>query len=371
MQLNNLQKLAQLGQSPWYDNIERTLIKNGELQKLFDQGVLGVTTNPSIFEKAISTSNAYDEDIFKLKFQGKNVLGIYDELTLYDVAQVADKLMEVYKKTSGKDGYVSLEVLPDFAHDTEKTIENARRLFAILKRKNIMIKIPATKEGLAAVKELIADGININVTLIFSLSQYEATASAFIEGLEEGIRRGKDITKVHSVASVFISRIDSYIDDKLQKMEADEKDANKKSIMKNLIGKIAIANTKVIYARYRDIFSNANFRKIKNNGGNIQRILWGSTSTKNPAYKDLKYVDELIGADSVNTIPHSTLFAFIDHGKPSLTIESNLNEAREDINKLTKSGIDLELACKQIQNDGIKAFQDAFNKLIASIDNKK
>ncbi|MBI4652284.1 transaldolase, partial [Candidatus Desantisbacteria bacterium] len=272
--LNNLHKLAQLGQSPWYDNMERGLIENGELEKIFTQGILGVTTNPSIFEKAINNSKSYDKDIATLKEAGKAPLEIYDDLTLHDVALAADLLLKTYERTSGVDGYVSLEVLPEYAHDAQKTIENARRLFSILKRKNIMIKIPSTKEGCMAIKELISEGININATLIFSLSQYEAVANAYIDGINDGVKKGKDLSKVHSVASIFVSRLDSKVDSELQKILSNGKDADIKNVIKNLLGKTAVANIKIIYSRYKELFSN---KKI-----NPQRVLWASTSTKNP-----------------------------------------------------------------------------------------
>ncbi|MBI5206662.1 MAG: transaldolase [Candidatus Firestonebacteria bacterium] len=369
MNINNLQKLYQLGQSPWYDNIERGLITNGELKKLFNQGILGITTNPSIFEKAINTGS-YDNDISYLKTKNKSALEIYDELTLQDVAWAADALLDVYEKSWHQDGYVSLEVLPEYAHNEEKTLEDAERLFSALNRKNIMIKIPATEEGLRAIRKLIAQGININITLIFSITQYEDSQMAYIQGLQDRINKGKSLKDINSVASVFISRIDTYIDEEFNKMFNKESDPNKKMIIKELTGNIAVANTKLIYAKYKELFSDKHFSLIKAKGGNVQRILWGSTSTKNSSYSDVKYVDELIGQGSINTIPHNTLMAFIDHGNPSLTIEQNIEGAREKLGKLKELDIDIETVCRKIHNDGIKAFQDAFIGLINSVQNK-
>ncbi len=360
---NNLQKLSQLGQSPWYDNIDRSIIQNGELQKLFSQGIMGVTTNPSIFEKAIK-NNAYNNDIVKLKSEKKTALEIYNELTIQDVAWAADALYEIYEKTSGRDGYVSIEVLPEYAYDIKKTIENARQLFAKLNRKNIMIKIPATKEGVSAIQELIGEGININATLIFSISQYEAVANAYIAGLNNRIKNKKDIKSIHSVASVFVSRVDACVDNQLKKITSEEKNDNKKTAVKNLCGRIAIANIKVIYARYKEIFS-------KKKDINTQRILWASTSTKNPEYNDIMYVQELIAKESINTIPHETLIAFLDHGNPAVTIENGFEQAKKDLKQFAEIGLNLDSICQQLQDDGVKAFQDAFIKLIETIKRKQ
>lgn len=366
---NPLKELARFNQSPWYDNIERSLIKNGGLKELIDDfGILGVTTNPSIFEKAIVNSSAYDGQISELAGNGKSILEIYDELTISDVREAADLFREIYLDSDRMDGYISIEVLPDFAHDVIKTVDYAREIFKRINRENIMIKIPATSESPQAITTLISEGININATLIFSKAHYETIAKAYIDGLKLALKNKRDISKICSVASVFVSRVDTKVD--LLLGELSKSDSSKADLAKSLKGRVAVANCKIIYQVFKKIFAEADFEKLKNKGAKAQRVLWGSTSTKNPLYSDVKYVEELIGADTINTIPPETVKAFREHGRPGLSLEKELNEAERILAELKVLGINLDSVCQEIQDAGVKAFQDSFNKLIAAIKEK-
>ncbi|MDP2940598.1 MAG: transaldolase [Candidatus Omnitrophota bacterium] len=359
LQKNPLKELTQFGQSPWYDNIERGLLKNGSLKELItDYGILGVTTNPSIFEKAISNSSLYDSQIRELARQGKNALEIYEELAILDVSEAADLFKDIYFASNRMDGYISIEVLPDFAHDVSKTIDCAKNIFKRINRENIMIKVPATTEGAKAISELVFQGINVNATLIFSKPHYEAVAKAYIEGLRQRQEKGLGILNIVSVASVFVSRVDTKIDLLLEEQG------------KSLKGKIALANAKLIYQLFKKIFSPENFEDLEKMGGKIQRLLWGSTSTKNPLYSDVKYVEELIAANTINTIPPETICAFKDHGRLRLSLEEGLQEAEKDLKGLQALGINLNSVCQEIQHAGVKAFQDSFDKLISAIKEK-
>lgn len=358
--MTKLNEAADLGQSIWLDYISRSLIKTGELKNWVDKGLRGVTSNPSIFEKAINGSSDYDDDIKKLVVKGKSTDEIYEALVINDIAQAADILRSVYDATDGLDGYVSLEVSPKLASDTEGTIADAKRLFSVLNRPNILIKVPATPEGAPAIKELISAGININVTLIFSISQYEAIAEAYIAGLESLSKAGKDISKVASVASFFVSRIDSVVDPLL-------KQANKN----DLLGKTAIACAKMVYARFHEIFADERWEKLTKMGARVQRPLWGSTSTKNPDYPDTIYVDNLIGPDTVNTVPTNTLSAFLDHGVILSSLEADIDKAKTVIDLVSKTGIDLDDVTEKLQAKGVEAFAESFDTLMASISKKR
>jgi transaldolase len=358
--MNVLKRLSRLGQSPWYDNIKRSFLITGGLKRMIDEdGICGVTSNPTIFEKAINSSTEYDEDIQRLIRSGKTAREIYDELTIRDVSMAADILMDTFKKSNRMDGYVSIEVLPEYAHDVSRTIEDAKRIFRQIGKENIMIKVPGTKESPEAIRTLISEGVNVNVTLLFSLPHYEAIANAYIEGLKDRLRKGEDLNTVNSVASVFISRVDTTVD----KILAEKG-------IKQLMGKAAVANAKMIYQRFKEIFSDEDFSELEAKGAHTQRVLWASTSTKNPAYNDIKYVEELIAKDSINTIPDVTLAAFRDHGKPAITIEDGLEDAKETLINLASFGIDINDICQQIQDEGLDAFQASFDKLIDSIEAK-
>ncbi|NIS81211.1 MAG: bifunctional transaldolase/phosoglucose isomerase [Anaerolineales bacterium] len=354
--MTKVDDLYALGQSVWYDNIRRALLDSGELKALIDAGVKGVTSNPSIFEKAIAGSRDYDEELHRLVDEGKSLETIYETLALEDIRRTADLLRPIYEETEGVDGYVSLEVSPTLAHDTDGTVEEARRLFDTLDRPNVMIKVPATRAGLPAIETLIGEGINVNVTLIFSIENYEQVVKAYQRGLARLALSGGDLSRVASVASFFVSRVDSAVD---QEIEALGEQA--------LLGKIAIANAKVAYERFGELFRGERWRRLVSRGARVQRPLWASTSTKNPLYVDTLYVDSLAGPDTVNTIPPATLQAFLDHGMPSRTIDEGLNEAHAQLERLSALGVDLDAITIKLQEDGVRAFTESFEALMASI----
>ncbi|NQT29539.1 MAG: transaldolase [Candidatus Saganbacteria bacterium] len=358
--MSRLKDLHKFGQSPWYDNIERGLLLSGGLKKMIDEdGISGLTSNPSIFEKSINGSQAYDEDIKRLGQEGKDTQAIYDELTSSDILMAAD-LLKSTNDLSKIDGFVSIEVSPHLAHDKNGTIAEAKHLFEKLGRKNLMIKVPATKAGIEAIRQLIFDGVNINATLIFTKAHYEGVAKAYIAGLEERVKKGLPINNIHSVASFFVSRIDSTVDKMLDAKQ-----------IKDLKGKAAVAQTKVVNEIYRKLFYGKEFAKLAEKGANIQRLLFGSTSTKDAAYSDVKYVEEIIGEGTVNTLPHATVDAFRDHGKASATLDQGLDEAKEALLKLSSVGISIDDVCQKLQDDGVAAFVKAYDKLIASLESKR
>lgn len=358
--MTKLHELAELGQAIWLDYISRSLITSGELKELVDQGLRGVTSNPSIFEKAIAGSADYDEDLNRLIHDGRSVAEIYEDLAMADIRSAADILRPVYDKSGGADGFVSLEVNPSLAHDTEATIAEARRLFASLERPNVMIKVPATPAGIPAIESLIGEGININVTLIFSLEQYETVATAYIAGLEKLALSGGDLGKVASVASFFISRVDTAVDKALEEIGNTE-----------IQGKIAIDNARIAYGRFRQIFSSERWQKLAAGSARVQRPLWASTSSKNPAYPDTLYVDNLIGFDTVNTLPPATLNDFLDHGTAAATVETDVDGARNRMAELAELGIDLDAVTNKVLDEGVAAFATSFEGLIAGIAEKR
>ncbi|MBZ0198689.1 MAG: bifunctional transaldolase/phosoglucose isomerase [Ignavibacteriaceae bacterium] len=360
---NPIVELSKFGQSIWLDNISRGMLKKGELKNLIDEiNLKGVTSNPSIFQKAISQGSDYDEQLLQLLAENKDASpkDLYEALAVKDIRDAADVLLPVYKKTNGIDGYVSLEVSPDLAYKTEATIEEARRLFKWVNKPNVMIKIPATLQGLPAIKKVISEGINVNVTLIFSPKMYADVVGAFISGLEERAANGQSVKNVASVASFFISRIDSLVDKLL------EEKGNKA-----LQGRAAIDNAKLVYQNGKKLFASERFKKLEDIGAQKQRLLWASTSTKNPSYLDILYVEELIGTDTVNTVPPSTLDAYKDHGKPEVRIENDINTAASNMNKLEEAGINFEAVTDKLLKDGVKLFADAFVDLLAGVEKKK
>ncbi len=364
--MSKIRELTQLGQSIWYDYIRRSFLTSGELETLIDKGLRGVTSNPSIFERAIAGSADYDGDMKKLVGDGKSTEEIYETLALKDIALAADQFRAVYDETNGTDGYVSLEVNPRLAHDTEKTISEAKRLFEALQRPNIMIKVPATTAGIPAITELIGACVNVNVTLIFGLESYKAVANAYLKGLEKlaadgpSVHGGHGIDKVASVASFFVSRVDSAVDLELEKIGND-----------GLQGKIAIANARLAYKEFQNIFSGPRWENLAAKGAHVQRPLWASTGTKNPIYADTLYVDQLIGPYTVNTLPPSTLNSFLDHGTVSQTLTNGVEEAASQIDQLRALGIDLGYVTKKLQDDGVKAFAESFDSLMGSISEKR
>ncbi len=371
MKTNPIKELQSAGQSLWLDNINQRLITSGDLQALIDEGLTGVTSNPTIFEKAIGGSADYDDEIRRLISEGREVPEMIDALIIKDIQMAADLFRPVYERTNGGDGFVSIEVSPGLAYLTDETIETVKALHPQLNRDNVMIKIPATKEGLPAIEASTAAGISINVTLIFSQERYEAVARAYLAGIQRRLEKGLPVGSVRSVASVFVSRIDTAIDRLLEaRIQAAGTEAEKEELTA-LLGKAGIANAKLIYQKYKEIFQGTDFMALEKQGVSLQRVLWGSTGTKNPNYSDLLYVEELIGPDTVNTVPPATLAAFKDHGKVRPSLEENLDEARAALQKLEALGIDLQQITRQIEEEGVKSFSDSFEKLTARLAEKR
>jgi transaldolase len=371
--MNNLQRIAQQGQSIWYDNISRSIITGGGLKRMVDEGLLGVTSNPSIFEKAITGSPDYDDQIRQLVEANPEIgaAAIIHAIMIRDIQMACDVLRPVYDRTGGKDGFVSVEVTPSKARDTEGTILEVRELWDAIARPNLMVKIPGTKEGLPAIEQMICEGKNINVTLIFSEPRYREIAGAYIAGLERRLAAGKNLHHVASVASVFVSRIDTIVDGLLQQQVSNLSDAAEKSARSALLGKAAVANTKLIYQAFKEIFAGSRFSALRAKGASVQRPLWGSTSTKNPAYHDLLYVDPLIGPDTVNTVPPPTYTAILDHGNSASSIESGLAEAKQVLKEIGRSGIDMSRVLVKLEEDGVAAFSTSFDGLYRNIEKKK
>jgi transaldolase len=370
---NPLQKLAKYGQSVWYDNVSRNLIQDGSFDKMIaEQAIVGVTSNPTIFEKAIGHTPDYDEQIKELVAQGKGAFEMFEALAMTDIGNVADIFRKVYDQTDGKDGYVSLEVSPTLASDTEGTIKDARRYFSALNRPNLMIKVPATPEGIPAVETLIGEGINVNVTLIFSLKAYEEVAWAYVAGLEKLAASGKKpLKQVASVASFFVSRVDTLGDKLLDQKIAATDDDSKKHELKTLEGKLGIANSKLAYEIYQKIFGSERFAKLEAQGARPQRVLWASTSTKNPLYRDVLYVEELIGDNTVNTMPPQTVVAFQDHGEVKETLTQDLDAAHKVFSDLEANGISVKAITDQLLDEGVKSFAKSFEDLLNGVEAKR
>lgn len=368
MSENPLKQLDKYGQSVWHDYIRRKEILSGELKRRIEDGLLGITSNPSIFEKAIAGSDDYDESIRQYAGEDLDAPQIFQKLAVEDIQKATDEFRGVFEKTGGRDGYVSLEVSPLLAHDTRGSIEEARRLFAAVNRPNVMIKIPGTREGLPAIEQTLTEGININITLLFGIERYAEVANIYLKALEKRVADGKPIDKIASVASVFVSRIDTLVDKKL----AAAKTPEERKKVEGLSGRVAVANTKLIYQKYKEIFSTSHFESLAKKGARVQRPLWGSTSTKNPEYSDILYVQDLIGRDTVNTMPTQTIDAYRDHGKPEAdTIERRLDDARKIISTLPEVGIDLNAVTQQLEDNGVEAFANDYKKLLSSIEEKK
>jgi transaldolase len=368
MSQTKLHELSDLGQSLWLDYISRPLLETGALQKWVDDGLRGMTSNPSIFNQAISQSKDYDQKISQLKTAGKTTFEIYDELTIRDIQEACDILKPVYESTKGLDGYVSLEINPQLANDTNASIKEGQRLYTKADRANIMIKVPATAAGYSVVEELIANGINVNVTLIFSLKQYENTVNAFLKGLERLSQGQGDLSKIASVASVFVSRLDNTVDDLLDKKTLTVSQKEKLAFLK---GKAAVANCQMVYSKAIEFRKGSRFQNLSAKGARFQRVLWASTSTKNPAYSDVKYIDELIAANTVNTVPEKTLKAFMDHGSTKVALNGGeAGGAGLVLMDLNTQGIDVDEICRKLLADGVVAFEKAFAELIQSIETK-
>ncbi|HEX8337867.1 MAG TPA: bifunctional transaldolase/phosoglucose isomerase [Pyrinomonadaceae bacterium] len=369
---NRLVEIMRLGQSIWYDNIRRAMLTTGDLKKKIEEDDLrGVTSNPTIFEKAITGSTDYDEQLSRLVQAGKGVSEIYEDLVVEDIGHAADVLKPVYDKTDGLDGYISLEVNPKLAYDTQGTIDEAARLFERVGRKNVMIKIPAAQEGLPAIEESIYRGININVTMIFSIENYVQVAEAFIRGLERRAAEGKSVDHIASVASFFVSRVDTAIDADLEYKARHAPTPEEKQRLESLCGRAAVANAKLAYQKYKELFHGPRFAALRAQGAQVQRCLWASTGTKNPNYSDVLYVDNLIGPETVNTVPPATYTAIRDHGRVEPTLEEGLNECGLLIDQLAEVGIDLKAVTEKLQRDGLSAFVNSFDTLVESIEAKR
>jgi transaldolase len=368
---NPLLELQKQGQSVWLDYIRRDLITSGELKRLIDEdGLRGITSNPSIFEKAIAGSTDYAGFLDQLRAQGLHSGEMYERIAVRDIQDSADLMFPVYKATNKRDGYVSLEVSPTLARDTKGTIEEARRLWKTVARPNIMIKVPGTPEGAPAVRQLISEGININITLLFAQEAYVKVAEAYMEGLEAAQKAGIDISGIASVASFFVSRIDtlvdSMIDERLKTAQPQDQE-----LLRSLKGKVAIANAKQAYRNYQQMIAGPRWKALAAKGAQVQRLLWASTSTKNPKYRDVLYIEELIGPDTVNTIPPATMDAFRDHGMVRRTLDADLIAADETMANLEKAGISMQKVTDQLLDEAIKLFADAFEKLLAAVEQKK
>jgi transaldolase len=368
---NALLGLQKYGQSVWLDYIRRNIILNGDLQKLIDQdGLRGITSNPSIFEKAIAGSNDYTDLLTELGKQGLPAGQIYERIVVRDIQDSADKLLPVYKSTNRRDGYVSLEVSPTLARDTQGTIEEARRLWKAVNRPNIMIKVPGTPEGVEPVRQLTSEGLNINITLLFAQEAYIAVAEAYLDGLEAALKAGKDISGIASVASFFVSRIDTLVDSNIDERLKNAKGADAQ-LLDSLRGKVAIANAKQAYRYYQKMIETPRWKALAAKGAQSQRLLWASTSTKNPKYRDVLYIEELIGPDTVNTVPPATMDAFRDHGVLRRTLDTDLAAADKTMSDLDKAGISIKQVTGKLLDDAIKLFDDAFAQLHQVVDQKR
>jgi transaldolase len=369
---NPLLQLKTQGQSVWYDTIDRAQLVSGLFKRLLDEdGIVGVTSNPTIFQKSISHGDAYDEQMTELIKQRKSTSEIYEALVIKDITTVADMLRPIYDRTNRQDGFVSLEVSPDLAHDTEESLSEARRFWKLVDRPNLMIKIPATPEGIPAVQQALTEGININITLIFSLDSYREVADAYISALEDRNAEGKDISHIASVASFFVSRVDTLVDQLLEDKIKATSDSAEQQKLKSLEGKAAIANARLVYQEFTRIFHTPRFETLKHSGAYVQRPLWASTSTKNPAYRDVLYAEELIGPDTVDTMPLETIENFRDHGRVSRTVENDIQQAKEVFAALEKVGIHYDQVTKQLQDEGVRKFADSFHELFQGIESKK
>jgi transaldolase len=362
----SLEAVHRLGQSIWYDNISRELLLSGEIESLIRMGVTGLTSNPTIFEKAISGSANYDAALSALARDGLDTKDSYERLAMEDIRSAADLLRPTYDRSEGRDGYASLEVSPTLAHDTEATVAEALRLFAALDRPNTMIKVPATPEGIRAVRRLISHGLNINVTLIFSLDAHLQVMEAYIAGLEDLDKAGGELSKVASVASFFVSRVDTAVDNLIGEITSKGKPGGDA-----LLGKAAIANAKLAYQSFKTVFGSDRFTALQAKGARVQRPLWASTGTKNSTYSDVLYIDNLIGMDTVNTMPPATLAAFMEHGKPKATLEQDVTDAEQTMNALDMTGISIDKVTDKLLADGVKSFADSFDHLLANVAEKK
>jgi transaldolase len=364
---NPIRRLTELGQSPWLDLLGRDLIRSGKLDHLIaDWGIRGITSNPKIFADSITKGDAYREQIATLAERGLTAADIVERVIVDDVREAAGRLRSVFDASGGRDGFVSVEVSPREAHDAERTIAEARRLWSSIARPNVFVKVPATVEGLVAIRQLISEGINVNITLLFGLRRYQEVIDAYMSGLEDRVERGDSIGSIESVASFFVSRIDSMVDKKLDQIRAEGNESAETA--HQLRGETAIACAKVAYQIYREAFQEARFSALHQKGARPQRLLWGSTSTKDPKYSDVKYVDALIGPETVNTIPLETLEAYRDHGRPALRLQDDLDRTKRILAQLAALGIDMDEVSKALENEGVQKFAEPFDELLQSVE---
>ncbi len=362
---NPLKGLLEYGQSPWMDYVRRDLLTSGTLKKLIQEdGLMGMTSNPTIFEKAITGSKDYSDILESPEAKKLDAKGVYEKIAIRDVQDATDIFKPVYQQTKRRDGYVSLEVSPLLANDTQGSIDEARRLWQSVGRENVMIKIPGTKEGLPAIRTLLEEGININITLLFAQWVYEDVAEAFLQAVEARAKKGQDISQIASVASFFVSRIDTLIDSQIDAKLKTATDAKQSALLSSLQGRVAIANAKLTYHKYHEIYGGPRWKALAAKGAQTQRLLWASTSTKNPKYRDVLYVEELIGADTVDTIPPATFDAFRDHGRVRASLTENLDDAAKTMLALEKAGISMKEVTDKLVVDGVKLFADAFRQLL-------
>jgi transaldolase len=374
---NPLLGLDEIGQSVWLDYLSRDLIETGALQRLIkEDAVTGVTSNPTIFQKAISASSLYDSGLQDMLHEGiREEKELFLRLAMQDVSVAAGMLLSVYQSRfpfrGAQDGFVSIEVSPELAYDTEATIKEARHIFNTLEKKNIYVKVPGTRRGLPAIEELISEGVNVNVTLLFSVPRYVEVMEAYLKGIERAIKAGRPVNETVSVASFFVSRVDTLVDKLLGEKIQSEKVASKKEGLKGLMGRSGVANSKIAYRKYREFFSSGRFLALKDKGAQVQKILWASTGTKNPAYSDIKYVEELEAPDSVNTMPEHTLKAFKDHGTIKVSIEEGVEEAKSLFRELKAAGIDIDEVTALLEEEGVKLFDDSYKSVLQTLSAKR
>jgi transaldolase len=369
---NPLRRLRELDQSVWYDYIRRDLYASGRLEELIrEDGLAGMTSNPTIFQKAIAETELYDEDVRRLGAEGKDPFAIFDRLAIEDVSHAADVFRHVFDETRGGDGYVSIEVGPKLANDTEGSIREARRLWEACARPNVMVKIPGTAAGVPAIKQCLSEGVNINITLLFSVSRHREVMEAYLSAVEQRIAAGLPVGSLHSVASFFVSRVDTNVDKKLDRIAKDDAAGERGQAARGLRGKAAIANARLAYQAFEEVFRSDRFRALEGKGARLQRPLWASTSTKDPAYPDLYYVEALVAPNTVDTMPPETFDAYRDHGDPKVRIHDDLDSARDVFRRLSELGIDEATVSRELEEEGVKKFSDSYDSLLTALTEKE